>query len=91
MEREAINSIFEPLIKAFLALLGEGLICLILFGSRARGEGSGRSDGDIFILAQDLPEHLFERQIFLRKMIPKELPFQVSLYAKTVSGSNRRF
>lgn len=91
MEKEAIISTSNPLIKAFIFQLGKGLISLILFGSRGRGEGSGRSDGDIFILAEDLPDHPFERQIFLREMIPKELSFQVSLYAKTVKEFERDF
>lgn len=81
----------ETLIKAFLFQPGEGLISLILFGSQARGKGSIKSDMDIFLVAKDLPEHPFERQIFLRKIIPKEFPFQVSLYAKTIVEFERDF
>lgn len=49
------------------------------------------SDMDIFLVAENLPDHPFERQIFLRKIIPKEFPFQVSLYAKTVEEFERDF
>lgn len=91
MKREATLSTFETLINAFFSQLGEDLISLVLFGSQARGESSGRSDWDIFLLAESLPDHPFERQIFLRKMIPKELPFQVSIYSKTVKEFERDF
>ena len=46
---------------------------------------------DIFLAAENLPNHPFERQIFLRKIIPKEFPLQVSLYAKTVEEFERDF
>lgn len=91
MERKLDTSIFETLIKTFVCQLGEGLISLVLFGSHARGEGSAKSDMDIFLLAENLPDHPFERQIFLRKIIPKEFPLQVSLYAKTVKEFERDF
>lgn len=64
---------------------------MVFFGSRARGEGSGRSDCDIFLLAEELPDHPFERQIFLRKIAPLRFPFQVSIYAKTVREFERDF
>jgi hypothetical protein len=49
------------------------------------------SDWDLFLLADELPPHPFERQMFLRKMLPRELPFQVSLLAKTVKEFERDF
>ncbi len=91
MARKTDIKKFKPLMEAFFSRLGEGLISLVLFGSRARGEGSGKSDWDIFLLAEDLPSHPFERQLFLRRMIPKELPFRVSLYAKTLREFERDF
>lgn len=82
---------FESLTEAFQHQLGEGLISLVLFGSQARGTGLIRSDWDIFLIAEDLPDHPFERQIFLRKMMPPRFPFQVSIYAKTVKEFERDF
>ena len=75
---------FEPLIEAFQHKLDSELISLVLFGSRARGEGSDGSDWDIFLIAKELPTNPFERQITLREIIPLKFPFQVSIYAKTV-------
>lgn len=85
------KGIFEPLARVFLTQLGEGLVSLVLFGSQARGEGRARSDWDILLLADALPPHPFERQVFLRKILPKKLPFQVSLLAKTVEEFERDF
>jgi len=82
---------FEPLIEVFERQLGEGLISLVLFGSQARGGGSKKSDWDLFLLAKDLPDHPFERQIFLRKTIPKRFPFWVSIYGKTIEEFERDF
>lgn len=91
MKKENVNSFFEGLIRVFHSRLGKELVSIVLFGSRARGEGTGRSDWDIFILAEDLPEHPFERQFFLREMVPKEFPFQISILPKTKEEFEKDF
>jgi|GEM_PF-2815534 len=75
MAKEIDIKIFGSLIEAFHQQLGDGLISLVLFGSRARGEGSDRGDWDIFLIAKELPTNPFERQITLRKIIPLKFPF----------------
>lgn len=91
MKKEIVISILEKLIKTFHSQLGRGLVSIVLFGSRARGEGAGISDWDIFILAKDLPEHPFDRQFFLMEMVPKEFPFQISILPKTIKEFEKDF
>lgn len=91
MKRGIDTSIFKGLTKALQSKLGDGLVSIVLFGSRARGEGAGTSDWDIFLLAEDLPEHPFDRQCFLREMIPKEFPIQISILPKTVEEFEKDF
>ncbi len=91
METKTKVSTFEPLTEAFQNQLQGNLVALVLFGSRARGEGSASSDCDLLLVAKDLPFHPFERQIYLRKIVPARVPFQVSIYAKTVEEFEKDF
>jgi predicted nucleotidyltransferase len=72
----------DPIIEALKAKLGEGLVAIVLFGSRARGEGAGGSDWDLFLIAERLPDNPFDRQLELRALLPTEAE-GVSLVAKT--------
>lgn len=65
----------DRVIGAYRDYLGDKLISLVLFGSRARGDASDISDYDLFIVASELPEHPWERQRFLRKPLA---PFRES-------------
>lgn len=62
----------HPVIEALKGKLGEGLVAIVLFGSRARGEGGWRSDWDLFLIAEGLPENPFDRQLALRALVPKD-------------------
>jgi len=55
---------------------------VVFFGSMARGEEGPASDVDVFVLAHELPENPFDRQMFLRGPLPKGLG-GVSIVAKT--------
>jgi predicted nucleotidyltransferase len=77
-ELNALN----PVMEALKAKLGEGLVALVLFGSRARGQGKGQSDWDLLLIAEWLPENPFDRQLALRALLPTE-PGAISLVAKT--------
>ena len=85
------QTILEQLKKLFLDKLGEDLISLILFGSRARDEGSVGSDVDLFLIARTLPHHPFERQLYMRNLIPLGFPSQISVYPKTAEEFERDF
>jgi len=60
----------------------EELVAVVLFGSRARGEGRDGSDWDIFLIVERLPENPFDRQLALRALLPREAA-GVSIVAKT--------
>jgi len=63
--------------------LGNRLIAVVLFGSRARGEAREDSDWDLLVLAQDLPPRLFQRHRTLKQMLPASERGRISLLAKT--------
>lgn len=72
----------HPVIEAFKAKLGGDLVAIVLFGSRARGEGAGGSDWDLFLIADRLPENPFDRQLALRALLPTASE-GISLVART--------
>lgn len=63
--------------------LGDDLIAVVLFGSRARGEGRKDSDWDVFVLAETLPDDHFDRQLFFRDLMFDHRIFGFSIMAKT--------
>jgi predicted nucleotidyltransferase len=91
MEKIFELATFNPLIDAFQNQFQGGMVSLVLFGSRARAEGSFASDCDLLLVAKELPLHPFERQIYFRKIVPRKVHFQVSIYAKTVEEFEKNF
>lgn len=73
----------EQVVKVFREKLGNSLVGIALFGSTPRGEAHTDSDWDIFLIAQKLPANAFERQMFLRSLLPREIGTKVSIMAKT--------
>ena len=63
--------------------LGDDLVAVVLFGSRARGEAREGSDWDVLIIACRLPERTLERAIQLKRMLPPDYRGEVSLLSKT--------
>ncbi len=63
--------------------LGERLVAVVLFGSRARGDATADSDWDLLILAEGLPEKPFERSLFLKRSLPAGSRGAISVLAKT--------
>lgn len=70
-------------ITALQAGLGDRLIAVVLFGSRARGEASAESDWDMLLIAEGLPPTPFERHLFLKRLLPHGCRGAVSFLAKT--------
>lgn len=75
----------QPLITALQEALGDNLIALVLFGSRARGDARPDSDWDLLLLARNLPRRPFARHLYLQKILPERWRGQISLLAKTVA------
>lgn len=80
----------EQVIKIFKEKLGKSLVGIALFGSAARNEAHIDSDRDIFIIANELPDNTFERQMFLRSLLPREVGTKFSVMAKTRGEFERR-
>jgi predicted nucleotidyltransferase len=75
--------IAEQVVAALRTALGDCLVAVILFGSRARREASAESDWDLLVIAEGLPEKPFERHLFLKRLLPPNCRGAVSLLAKT--------
>ena len=81
--RKKIKEVLRPLVESLREALGENLIALVLFGSRARGERRRASDWDIFVLARSLPVSPMKRYARLRSLRSEEPEGGVSFLAKT--------
>jgi predicted nucleotidyltransferase len=77
------EEILNQIVTALREGLGERLVAVVLYGSRARGRACEASDWDFFIIASDLPAHLWERHILLKSLLPAAYRGAVSLLAKT--------
>lgn len=51
----------EAIVRALRERLGDDLVAVALFGSRARGDSRPGSDLDLFVIARGLPEHPLRR------------------------------
>jgi len=60
-----------------------GLIAVVLFGSRARGDEQPESDWDLFIVASQLPAKPFQRHLRLKAILPPAWRGKIALLAKT--------
>jgi predicted nucleotidyltransferase len=73
----------ESIVSGLREGLGDDLLAVVLFGSRARGEAHEASDWDFLVVARDLPERTLERAFRLKKMLPPLHSGEASLLAKT--------
>lgn len=80
---KATDPLLTQAIEALRQALGDGLISVILFGSRARGDARDGSDWDLLVIADGLPERRFQRHLFLKRILPVSCRGSVSLLAKT--------
>jgi predicted nucleotidyltransferase len=63
--------------------LGDNLVALVLFGSRARGDHRPDSDWDILLIARQLPDKPFQRHLYLKRALPADWRGRVAILAKT--------
>lgn len=70
-------------VAALEKALGDDLISVVLFGSRARDEADEASDWDVLIIARNLPERVLERYRLLKRMLPPAWRGKTSILAKT--------
>jgi predicted nucleotidyltransferase len=77
------SSIFETIVHCYKVHLGNDLVSIVLFGSRARGEAKEESDYDLFIVAEGLPEKPFKRVLFIRSPLSARFEEKFCIIAKT--------
>lgn len=73
----------KEVVAALQGRLGDRLVAVVLFGSRARGEAQEHSDWDLLVIARDLPERPLERYQRMKHALPELWRGRVSILAKT--------
>jgi uncharacterized protein len=73
----------SEILAALKSGLGEYLIAVALFGSRARGDADRDSDWDFLVIARGLPERVLQRHLWLKTMLPAAWRGQAAILAKT--------
>jgi predicted nucleotidyltransferase len=81
--KETVGQEIAPVVRAMQQGLGEKLVAIVLFGSRARGEAKEESDWDLLVIARGLPERQTERYRRTKEMLPQKWRGRVSILAKT--------
>lgn len=56
-----------PVLCALKRGLGDSLVAVVLFGSRAREDADEHSDWDLLLIARDLPQKSFQRHLTIRE------------------------
>ncbi|HXK43202.1 MAG TPA: nucleotidyltransferase domain-containing protein [Anaerolineae bacterium] len=77
------EGILQPVVQSLQNGLGNNLVALALFGSRARGDATPESDWDLLLIAHHLPERTLPRLFHLKSLLPEDWRAQISLLAKT--------
>lgn len=77
------DAIAREAADALRLALGDRLVAVVLFGSRARGDAKPESDWDLLVIAEGLPEHPLERHLLLKQALPVLIRSRVSILAKT--------
>lgn len=75
----------QPVIAALQEALGDDLVALVLFGSRARGDARPDSDWDLLLIAKNLPDSPWRRQQQILSLLPLAWRYQANILAHTPS------
>ncbi|MEM4724701.1 MAG: nucleotidyltransferase domain-containing protein [Candidatus Hadarchaeum sp.] len=84
-EKEQAQEALRVVVEALQQGLGDNLVAVVLFGSRARGEATAGSDWDLFVLARDLPPGPLQRHIQLITLLPVQWRGQAAILARTLT------
>lgn len=77
------KQILEQSVEALRKALGNRLVAVVLFGSRAREDARPDSDWDLLVIAKGLIEDPPERGRFLRQVLPSGCRGAIALLART--------
>ena len=69
-ELAPVLPITRLIVDALREGLGESLVSVVLFGSRARNQARQDSDWDVLLIARGLPERALERHVLLKRLMP---------------------
>lgn len=73
----------KEILECYKKHLGENLVSLVLFGSRARRDARDTSDYDLFIIAKGIPVKPFRRKLFIRTPLKGQFEEKLCIIAKT--------
>jgi predicted nucleotidyltransferase len=82
-EAPGASALLPEVVASLRQGLGEELIAVVLFGSRARGEADKASDWDLLVIARHLPKGTFERHLHLKSMVPVPWRGQTAILSRT--------
>jgi len=83
MKDNEVRKTLSPVVEAFQAGLGDNLVSLVLFGSRARGSAHSESDWDLLVIITGLPDKILKRNRSLLALLPLSWRCRVSVLAKS--------
>lgn len=84
-----MDDILSKTVSLYQSSLGEDLVSLVLFGSRARKDGQDSSDHDLLLVAKNLPPRGLKRIEFVRKPLLSERLGSCSVFALTPQEVDR--
>lgn len=70
--QEPLKATLAPVLQALHRALGDDLVAVALFGSRARGDATPESDWDLLVIAHHLPARPLARHFHLKSRLPEE-------------------
>jgi len=82
-EREPLKQTLSAVVTALRQGLGDNLVAVVLYGSRARGDANEASDWDLLVIAHNLLSSPLQRHFQLTTLMPVEWRGQASLLSLT--------
>jgi len=80
---ETLSVVLAPVLETLRNGLGDDLVAVVLFGSRARGEAGPESDWDLLVIAENLPDLPWQRQKRILALLPAKGNPPINLLAYT--------
>lgn len=80
---DGIKGVPKQAVEALANALGDRLVAVVLFGSKARGDARPDSDWDLLVIGEGLPEGYWDRHRLIREALLDQHSAGVSVVAKT--------